>query len=296
MRRILPLVALGFASVVSACKAGDEILSQPVIPTAGVRFINAVPDTGAAFGFDFRFVDIVENSSAFRQTFRDNPQTTAGVTSGTGTYYKPAQAGARQIRIFLDDTLQAAAQTVLKDTTVTLTASHNYTGLMQGNARSTGSDKMRFSFIDETVDDPGSQIALRVINTTSSAIDVRVYASGGTPGSVTFANVPAFGMSAYVKFAPGQYLYNVQPAGGGTALFTDALALLGQPPGTSTNGGTVGLDLDVTPGTLVAGSAVSGVVYPRSVAGSKAANFTTPGITFSWDRRPARNCTVSFGC
>src|SRR5205823_4441355 len=123
---------------------------------------------------------------------------------------------------------------------VSLTVGHNYTGLFQGNARSTGADKMRFSFIDETVDDPGSQVALRVINTTSSAIDVRVYVSGGTPGSVTFANVPAFGMSAYAKFAPGQYLYNVQPAGGGTALFTDALALLGQPTGTQSGGGTAG--------------------------------------------------------
>src|SRR5207247_927388 len=101
-------------------------------------FINAVPDTGAAFGFDFRFVDVVENSSAFRQTFRDNPQTTSGVTSGTGTYYKPAQAGSRQLKVFLDDTLQAVAQIVLKDTTVSLTVGHNYTGLFQGNARSTG--------------------------------------------------------------------------------------------------------------------------------------------------------------
>jgi hypothetical protein len=37
-------------------------------------------------------------------------------------------------------------------------------------------------------------------------------------------------------------------------------------------------------------------VFPRSVAGSKAANFTTPGSSFMWDRRPPGTCTVSFGC
>ena len=77
MRRISQLTVLCLAAgVVSACNKLDQVITSPVIPTAGVRFINAVPDTGAAFGFDFRFVDLVENSSAFRQTFRDNPQTT----------------------------------------------------------------------------------------------------------------------------------------------------------------------------------------------------------------------------
>ena len=83
--------------------------------------------------------------------------------------------------------------------------------------------------------------------------------------------------------------YNVQPAGGGTALFSDASALIGIPIGTEANGCVVGLDCDATPGSSVAGSALSGIIFPPSVAGSMAAQFGTPAISFMWDRRPPRN-------
>ena len=297
MRRIFQLSMLCLAAgVASACKP-DQVLTSPAIPKAGVRFINAVPDTGAAYGLDFRFVDIVENSDAFRITFRNTPQTSGGVTASSTIQYKAANAGSRHFRIFLDDTLQAVASTVLKDSTVTLEATHNYTFLLWGNARSSGSDKMRLTVIDETVPDPGNQVALRVINATGTPIDVRQYASSGAPPAApTWANVGAYSISAFVNVAPSQVKYNVQPAGGGTALFSDALALIGQPVGTQTAGCTVGLDCDVTPGTTVPGSAVTLIVFPRSVAGSKAASFTTPGGSFMWDRRPPRTCTVSFGC
>ena len=46
------------------CVQTRRNITRRSIPTAGVRFINAVPDTGAAFGLDFRFIDIVENSDA----------------------------------------------------------------------------------------------------------------------------------------------------------------------------------------------------------------------------------------
>lgn len=297
MRRILQLSMLSLAAgIASACKP-SETETIPVQPTAGVRFINAVPDTGATFGLDFRFVDIVENSAAFRITFRNNPQSSGGVTASAAIQYKAAAAGNRHFRIFLDDTLANIASTVLKDSTVTLVDQHNYTFILWGNARSSGADKMHLTVIDETVPDPASQVALRVINATGSPIDARQYVSTGTPpGSATWANVPAYGVSTYVTAAPSQIKYNVTAAGGTTALFTDALALIGQPIGTKTAGCTVGVDCDVIPGTTVPGSAVTLVVFPPSVAGSKAASFTTPGGSFMWDRRPARSCTVSFGC
>ena len=62
-------------------------------------------------------------------------------------------------------------------------------------------------------------------------------------------------------------------------LFTDATALAGV---------AATVDLDALPGTTIPGSAVSGFVFPRSVAGSKAASFAAPGIFFVWDRRPPR--------
>lgn len=296
MRRILQLSTLCLAAgVVSACKP-EETVNAPVPPTAGVRFINAVPDTAGANGLDFRFIDKVENSAAFRVPFRNSPQTTAGVTASALIQYKPAEVGQRRFRVFLDDTLQAAASTVLKDSTVTLEAGHNYTFLLWGNARSTGSDKMRMTVIDENVADPTTNVALRVINATDSPIDVRQYAGTTVPGAATWGNVGAYGISTYVTTTPNQIRYNVQPAGGGTTLFADALAIIGQPIGTQTGGCTVGLDCDVSPGTTVPGSAVTLVVFPRSVAGSRAASFTTPGGSFMWDRRPPRACTVSFGC
>jgi hypothetical protein len=162
MRRLFLLSTLVIAAgVVSACSP-EDVVDSPVGPTAGVRFINAVPDTGAAFGLDFRFVDIVENSGAFRIPFRNGPQNTvirAGdtVTASAQIQYKAAKAGSRHFRIFLDDTLQAVASTALKDSTVDLTAAHNYTFLLWGNARSSGSDKMRLTVIDETGRRPRSE-------------------------------------------------------------------------------------------------------------------------------------------
>ena len=300
MRRLFLLSTLCIAAgVVSAC-APDKVVSSPVGPKAGVRFINAVPDTGAAFGLDFRFVDYVENSDAFRIGFRNNPQNTVirvgdTVTASASIQYKAAQAGSRHFRVFLDDTLQAIAQTVLADSTVNLTEGHNYTFLLWGNARSSGADKMHMTVIDETVTDPGASVAMRVINASGSPIDVRQYSST-LPAGATWAGVAAYSISSYVTAAPAQYKFNVQPAGGGTNLFNDRVAIPGQPVGTVTAGCTVGVDCDVTPGTLVPGSAVTLIVFPRSVAGSKATNFTTPGGSFMWDKRPPKQCTVSFGC
>lgn len=297
MRRILQLSTLCLAAgVASACKP-SEVVNSPVGPTAGVRFINAVPDTGATFGLDFRFVDIVENSAAFRITYRNNPQTSGGVTASAAIQYKPAAAGSRHFRIFLDDTLQAVASTVLKDSTVQLQDGHNYTFLLWGNARSTGSDKMKLTVIDEAVPDPGGQVALRVINTTGFAIDARQYVSSSTPpASPTWGAVAPYSISSYVTATPAQIKFNVDSAGGTTALFNDPLALIGQPIGTQTQGCTVGVDCDVVPGTTVPGSAVTLIVFPPSVTGSKAASFSAFGPTFMWDRRPARSCSVSFGC
>lgn len=303
MRRILQLSALCIAAgTAAACGTPATEVSDPVPPMAGVRFINAVPDTSGSFGLDFRFVDIVENSDAFRITFRNNPQTSAGVTASAAVQYKAAQPGQRHFRVFLDDTLQNVASTVLEDSTLTLVANHLYTVLLWGNARSAGSDKMKLTVIDETATaaPDTSHVGLRVINTTGSPIDVRDYSSTGSlPAAATWAAVPAYSISNYVSVTPDTLKFDVQPAGGGTALFSDITAIQGQGVGTpsaAANGCTVGLDCSTTPGTTVGGSAVTLIVFPASVAGTKVAQFKTAGGAFVWDRRPAFKCTVSFGC
>ena len=291
MRSIFRASMLCLAVVAGGACNPDEVISTENIPTAGVRFINAVPDTGAAFGLDFRFVDLAENNAQFRVPFRNNPSTSGSganaVTASTQIQYKPARAGARHFRIFLSDSLQAVATIVLKDSTMNIEAGKNYTVMLWGNARSTGADKMKLSVWEEAVADPGTSVALRVINATTSPIDVRQYLATGTaPAAATWAAVPALTASAYVTAAPSQVRFNVQPSGGGTTLFSDALALIG-------TAGTI--DAEAIPGSAVAGSAITAIVFPRSVAGSKAPQataFNVPAISFMWDRRPPRTCTL----
>jgi hypothetical protein len=116
---------------------------------------------------------------------------------------------------------------------------------------------------------------------------VRTYPATGTaPAAPTWASVPAYSRSAFVTAAPGQMKYNVVAAGGTTALFPDALALIGAPA--TSSAGTSTLDLEGLPGTTQAGSAVTAIVFPPSVAGSNAAQFAATGMTFMWDRRPPR--------
>jgi hypothetical protein len=301
MQRIFQLsLACIAAGVVSACSNPDQVIQSPVPPTSGVRFINAVPDTGAANGLDFRFVDIVEDNAQFHIPFRNNAVTANGFTASTQIEFKNALSGTRYFKIFLDDTLQSVASTVLNtpqlaldpisasvlsnDTTLNIAAGKDYTVILWGNSRGT-SPAMKLAAFEDDPADPGANVALRVINTTGSAIDVRAYSSTGTlPAAPTWANVAPLSVSSYVTVAPGPIKYNVQPAGGGTALFADGLAM----PGSAAK-----VDIASTPGTNIAGSAVTAIVFPRSVVGTKAPQssaFTTPLMSFMWDRRPPRGC------
>ena len=290
MRRISQLSALCLAvGVVNACTP-EQVVETDAVPTGGVRFINAVPDTNQ---LDFRFVDIVENSAHFRIPFRNNVVTTAGVPASTLIQYKPTQAGQRHFRIFLSDTAQAVASTVLKDSTITVEAGKNYTVLLWGYAnpagpnRPAGAPAMKLSVFEENVADPGAQVALRVINATGSTVDVSEYSATGTPpATATWAAVAPLTISSFVTTAPDTIRYNVRSAGTTTNLFTDARALVGAAAVTGPPG-----PFDALPGTTVAGSSVTAIVFPRSVAGTKApqaAAFQVPAISFMWDRRPPR--------
>jgi uncharacterized protein DUF4397 len=284
MRRLLPVSLLCLAAgALNACQPEEVILTEN-IPTAGVRFIHAVPDTGA---MDFRPVDIVENSQFYGVAFRPT----------NAAFYKNARAGSRHYRIFMSADLslpsaqqQAQASTVVKDTTFTLEAGHNYTFILWGYARA-GSPlgpAMKLDIIDDNPGDPGASVALRIVNTAGlGAIDGKQYpAAGAPPAAATWANVAPQSASAYISTTPASIRYNVTPAGGGAALFADPTALAGV---------AATVDIEAQPGTTIAGSAVSGFVFPRSVAGSKApqgtisgVNYGLPGIMFIWDRRPPR--------
>jgi hypothetical protein len=282
MRRHFQLSMLCLAvGLASACKDPETFIKTESIPTVGFRFINAVPDTNA---MDLRFIDIVENSAHYQIGFRDGPATSGGVTGSAQIEYKNTRAGDRHFRIFLNGNTAAVASTVLRDTTVTLVAGKVYTAIMQGSARSGG---MNLVVYEELIADPAASVALRVINTTPNPIDVRTYPATGTaPAAPTWASVSAYSRSAFVTAAPGQMKYNVVAAGGATALFPDALALIGAPA--TSSAGTSTLDLEGLPGTTQAGSAVTAIVFPPSVtaltgsAGAGTVTITSGGAaTFS---------------
>ena len=192
--------------------------------------------------------------------------------------------------IFLDDTIQAIASTKLKDSTLTLEAGKNYTVILWGAARA---GQMRVRVIDETIADPGpGKVALRVINAGDVAIEASQYVTGGVlPASPTWANVAPYAVSSFVTADTGSKSYNVRAAGTTTSLIgADLTALLGA-PATSSAGAAGKLDIEPIPGTRVAGSAVTLVVFPRSTAGARTpqtAAFQVPAGAFTWDRRPPR--------
>lgn len=288
MRRItLSVLCLAAGATMSAC-APEKVIETPSVPTFGVRFLNALPDSAGAFGLDFRFVDLVENSTQFRQQFRNTPTTTAGVTASI-VQYKAAQAGNRHFVIFLDDTIQAIASTKLKDSTYNFEAGKNYTVIVWGPARA---GQMKVQILDETIADPGAgKVALRVINTSGTPYDVRAYLGSTVPASPTWANVAPYSASAFVSMDTAAVItYNVQPVGGGAVVFANLPALPGA-PAFSTAGPAGKLDIEPVPGTRVAGSAVSMIIWPRSTAGSRTpqtAAFAVPAGTFVWDKRPPR--------
>lgn len=268
MRRNLHLSVLFGAGLLAACQP-ETIIKTEDIPTAGVRFINAVPDTGAV---DFRPVDIVENTAFYGVAFR----------STTQILYKNARAGQRNFRIFMAGTTPEIASKVVKDTTLTLTAGKRYTFILWGYARAGSSPGLRLTVLEDDPADPGSQIGLRVVNAASGlgALDGRHYPVGGSvPGSAVWTGVGELTASNYLNAPTGRTMINIQPAGGGTALVNTECSQRGIQP-------TV--DLEGVPGTEVAGSVLSAIVVPRSVSGSQAANFTTPGLICVWDRRPPR--------
>jgi hypothetical protein len=282
MHRMFRLSVLALALGGAAACSPEKVVETEDIPTAGIRFINAVPDT---IGFDFRPVDIVENTAFYGVNFRTTNQ----------IFYKNARAGARSFRVFLSngnlglpaEEQQAIASTVVENLDITLVAGKRYTVIMWGYARPGSTPARTLTVLEDDPADPGAQVALRVINAAAGlgALDVRQYPDAGTvPGAPTWANVPEMTASSYVNAPAGRIRYNVRLAGSATNLIaTDALA----PVGIAET-----IDIDAIPGTTLAGSAVSAIIFPRSVAGSRAANFTTPGIFFVWDRRPPRTCAL----
>lgn len=272
MRRILKLsLACLTVGLAGACKTAELVHPTGFQPVGGVRFINAVPDSSGALGMNFHFVDIVENSFQYHVTFRNTPNAASPFTSTQTEYKGTLQGGSRHLRLFLDDTIQAVATTILADTTLNIVAGHNYTAIEWGAGRLAAPNNMRLSVWEETVPSPGVNVSLRALNTTNASVDVRVYlgplsAATAAATAITWT-IPAYTASPYISVVPGSYFYNVVPTGSPTTttLFADGATLAG----TAANcDGLVCLtgqfaDIDATAGSTVPGSAITGVIFPK---------------------------------
>lgn len=266
--RIL-LLATSVVALAACEEAQTGVPPRPAL--AGVRYINALPDTGA---IDIRPMDQVEwsawaNALAFR----------------SATEYQPTQTGARRVRMFPTDSNPAITSAFMVDTTLTFEANVNYTVLVTGQARTRSSVRL-VVIRDDVPAIPGGQIAVRALNAAGGPVNVFLTSSAtdALPGTPTMANVAVNGVSSYVLRPVGSVASRVFEPGGTTALATAAGP---NAPNNPTNS-PAGTYLPAA-GVNTAGSAFTVIYFPRSVAGSRApqtAAFTSPAAVYYVDKVP----------
>jgi hypothetical protein len=261
---------------VLACH-GDAVTASPVIPLAGIHFVNAVPDTAK---MDFRVVDIVSNAGLYGAAYR-----------GSNMFYTGIEAGNRHIRVFFDTSDVVVAQTVLSDTAYAFAQNQDYTFVEAGFARPGQLPGRAVWVIADNAADPGANVGLRVVNAGAGigAVDVNVIRRPqdtlALPLTPLIANV-AYGATAsgYVTMAAdtgAQAARVVFTAAGTLAPIVANVALPTGVPGTPT--------LNPIAGARIPGSVITAVLVPASpvwVPPTFAPKFATPGVVVLVDRRP----------
>jgi hypothetical protein len=281
----LLLLGVAAASIVGCGSSSDSSLVAPD-PAGLVRFINAVPDTGA---MDFRFTDAVEGvpSTPFvNLRFRD----------GFDRAYQRVNIGTHHIRVFMGSANigpsggtndPAVVSTVMGDTTFTFAQGAHYTFVFYGSARA-GTQKFLI-VTDPLGPPPAGNFSLRAANFT--AVNQEVYVNSGTTTLTTVSgsanwNVGPLGVSDYGNFtlAPAGSNYVVSSADAGTV--TPVRSTL-MPVGVAAVAAVPGVSPDLA---AIAGSRVGGVlsayIFPASTTGSQALAFATPGIVLQVDKQP----------
>jgi len=261
------IVALGLVIAAASACGSDEVTDPSLPPLAGVRFINGLSDSSAV---DVRMVDQVEFSfnGIQNKAFR------------TGTEHQPVEAKSRHIRVFPNSVNPAITSAFMVDTTLTFNANSRYTLLL---VRETPTHVHLVVIDDNVPAPPAGQISIRMVNTSTGAIDsyvVRKLPAVATDPAVppaTIANVAGLSVSGSISRTADTTAVRVTPAGS-----TTVAASLAGPTNTTPAG--------ENPAAAVnsAGTAFSVYYFPRSVAGSSApAAFTTPGVVWFVDRNPA---------
>jgi hypothetical protein len=267
----LPRLALCSSILLGAVACEDDpgATLAPEPPIAYVRYVHVVPDTSAT---DWRPIDAVVNSpEGLGLTFRAN------------TPYRAMGTGARKLRVFPTSTNINITSQHLIDTTITFTANSYYTLIHIGLARPGQAPADRLWLVEDQIPaNIGAQVALRVINAAVGlgAMDVTTAASTTGAASPLFSNVAYGTASTYQLVATGARA--LQALATGTT--TPTLANIAVPPGAAADPGA---GLSTIGGSNFAGSAITAIVVPRSVAGTAAPQtFTTPSIVYLIDRHP----------
>jgi hypothetical protein len=282
-------LALASSALLAACRGegGTAILANNG-PVGFVRFINAIPDSG---GQDWRFVDQVEGSpTTFNLSF-------SGVFPGA-TYQQTA-VGTRHLRVFqaafdqsYGDPSQASpaiVSTVFLDTTCAVAEGHPYSLSAVGSLKA---KTAKMLIIDDAFTDPGTSIAVRVVN-LGAAPSIDAYASPGG-GTTTLPAALVTGLAQYVgsnflPMATGALTLRANASGVTTLpAMVDAAA----PPGVA---GDKAANLTAVGGSTIAGSVFTAFIFPPATAGTRGAlvvagtcptRCTTAGVVFAVDKYP----------
>ena len=231
-------------------------------PLAGLRYVNAVSDTG---GLDIRVIDIVGDAPAtFGATFRTGGSPT-GAGLQTSPPYQAVEAGTRQIRVFNSSSDPVIAQHVLLDTTFTFQENRNYTFALRGFARTGQTPTLEAAIQADQPTAPGAgQIAVRTWHlapglapSATTPLDAWIVARGpaALAGAPTIVGQSYADTSNYVNVATGTYRVAFTATGTTQPILFQA----NMPVGGSG-----------VPGTSVGGTAITVLVVPRTVPGSQA--------------------------
>ncbi|MGH2348683.1 MAG: DUF4397 domain-containing protein [bacterium] len=264
----------GLLAVLGIAACGrDATEPREVVPTASVRFVNAVPDTMA---MDYRFVDFVTNAGLFGAAFRANQP-----------HYQPLRAGPHTFRVFLSSSDPAIASTVVHEQAFTFAENASYTVVHSGFMRG-GPPAGAVSVQQDNAPVPAAgRVGLRVLHLGAGmgAVDVFVgttSTAGQTPSTTpTWTNV-AFGQATpYVEADTAALRVAATATGTTTPLLVANTAAPAGSPASGTSSAIAGV--------RIAGSVLTVVILPPSVPGSMApqtAAFTVPAFAFLNDRRP----------
>lgn len=272
------------------CRDSNNDPTSPTIPDlAYVRYINAIPDT---LNTTVRWIDQVQYVplSFVNVAYR-------GI--GTGGY-QGIRLDAHKLRVFtadISDFNTAGNTAILVDTTLTFEKGKYYTILHSGYARAGSLPKQRLVVIEDVLPTPGTNTAIRFINSGLSLGSMDFYAlataTTAISGTPTVSALAAQGISPYVTRAPAAFATVTAAVGSTTALFsgTAPVGIAGNPAVPASQGVAAVPAVDPVAGSTVAGSVITAIAFPASVTGSRAASFTTPAVVYFLDKQPPRYTT-----